>query len=290
VRVFCGIGLAAFTSTSPTPSPPRSTDPSDELRWLCRDRGYVNKKVVEPKVTKEGKGQARTRAAKDMEEAELLNAHDDYANDFGVLGEIEFEPLDGDSSGGVGSMSFSDEQPEKLRDGSVDGSSVHAASKRMSSMSVDSLNIPSAFNLDDQSGRRSTSVASSRRSKLSILGSDPFDMDEESYNSLFADSSLREEPESHPSLLKNQSQQPLSQRIPGSAMLIAQKFAENLVEEDSSVSFLEIVNPQTKSKRSAARMFYSMLILVNEGVLEPKQEEPYGDIQIHGTALTQNYA
>ena len=213
------------------------------------------------------------------------------ANDFGVLGEIDFEPLDGDSSGGVGSMSFSDEQPEKLRDGSVDGSSVRPASKRSSNMSVDSLNIPSAFNLDDQSSRRSVSVASSHRSKLSILGSDPFDMDEESYNSLFADSSLREEPESHPSLLKNHSQQPLSQRIPGTAMLIAQKFAENLPDEDSSASFFEIVNPKKqKSKRSAARMFYSMLILANEGVLDPTQEEPYGDIRIYGTALTQNYA
>ena len=83
----------------------------------------------------------------------------------------------------------------------------------------------------------------------------------------------------------------MSQRIPGTAMVIAQKFAENLPDEDSSVSFFEIVNPKKqKSKRSAARMFYSMLILANEGVLDPTQEEPYGDIRIYGTALTQNYA
>jgi hypothetical protein len=82
-------------------------------------------------------------------------------------------------------------------------------------MSSDSFAIPDAFNFDaEESSQRSSLAASSRRSKLSIVGDDPFGMDDESHNTFFQDASLREEPESHPSLLKNQSQQPLSQVSP----------------------------------------------------------------------------
>jgi hypothetical protein len=131
----------------------------------------------------------------------------------GILDEIDFEPLDGDSSNGAGSLSFSDEQPEKLRAGSSVDGSIRASSKRSSRMSDTSgFDIPDAFNHDgnESVGGYPSSQASSRRSKLS-MGDDPFGMDEESHNVLFADASLREEPESHPSLLRNHSQQPLSQ-------------------------------------------------------------------------------
>ena len=215
---------------------------------------------------------------------------DNPYEDLGILGDIDFEPMDGDSSGGMGSMSFSDEQPEKLRDGSADGSSARAPSKRSSRMSFDSLEIPDTFNFDnEESAGRSSSLASSRRSKLSIVGEDPFGMDEESHNALFADSSLREEPESHPSLLKNHSQLPLSQRIPPFAMAMAQKVAEHLPDEDSSLSLFEIINPKSKSRRTAARVFYAMLVLQNEGVVRLDQEEPYEDLNILPTAQTQNY-
>ena len=49
------------------------------------------------------------------------------------------------------------------------------------------------------------------------------------------------------------------------AMAIAQKVAEKLPDEDSSLSLLSIINPfnpdQKKSRRTAARIFYSMLVL-----------------------------
>ena len=128
---------------------------------------------------------------------------------------ISFIPLEG-SSGGAGSLSISDDQPEKLRDGnSIDGSIKAPGSKRSSRMSSDSFAIPDAFNFDaEESSQRSSLAASSRRSKLSIVGDDPFGMDDESHNTFFQDASLREEPESHPSMLKNESQQPLSQVSP----------------------------------------------------------------------------
>ena len=99
-------------------------------------------------------------------------AYDEDGYEPGILDEIDFEPIEGDSSnGGGGSMSFSDEQPEKLRDGSsADGGSVRAGSIRSSRMSRDSLDIPDAFAFDEESVGHSTSQASSRRSKLSILG------------------------------------------------------------------------------------------------------------------------
>ena len=52
--------------------------------------------------------------------------------------DIDYEPMDGDSSGGA--VSFS---PEKIRDGSsIDGVSIRASSKRSSRMSADSFDIP----------------------------------------------------------------------------------------------------------------------------------------------------
>ena len=129
----------------------------------------------------------------------------------GILDEIDFEPMDGDSSGGAGSLGYSDEQPEKLRaSSSVDGANM-APSKRSSRMSVDSFDIPEKYSFDGEESATRSSLASSRRSKLADIADDPFDMDEESHNDLYSDASLREEPESHPSILKNHSQMPLSQ-------------------------------------------------------------------------------
>ena len=51
-------------------------------------------------------------------------------------------PLDGNSSGNGGSFSFSDEQPERLRDGNSADGSIRASSKRSSRMSADSFEIP----------------------------------------------------------------------------------------------------------------------------------------------------
>lgn len=45
-------------------------------------------------------------------------------------------------------------------------------------------------------------------------------------------------------------------------MTIAAKVAENLPYEDSTLSFFAIANPHSKSKLNAARIFYSMLIIV----------------------------
>jgi hypothetical protein len=118
--------------------------------------------------------------------------------------------------GGTGSLSISDDQPEKLRDGnSVDGSIKAPGSNRSSRMSTDSLAMPDACNFDtEESSQRSSLAASSRRSNVSIVGDDPFVMDDESHNTFVQDVSLREEPESRPSMLKTQSQQPLSQVSP----------------------------------------------------------------------------
>jgi hypothetical protein len=75
--------------------------------------------------------------------------------------------------------------------------------------------MPDAFNFDtEESSQRSSLAASSRRSNVSIVGDDPFVMDDESHNTFVQDTSLREEPESRPSMLKTQSQQPLSQVSP----------------------------------------------------------------------------
>jgi len=60
----------------------------------------------------------------------------------GILDDIDFGPLDGDSSGNGGSFSFSDEQPEKIRDGNSADGSIRASSKRSSRMSADSFEIP----------------------------------------------------------------------------------------------------------------------------------------------------
>ena len=120
---------------------------------------------------------------------------------------LDFEPQDGDSSGAAGSFSFSEEQPERLRDGSSADGSMRAPSKRSSRMSVDSFEF-NRLNFDGEES--ATKSATSRRSKLSILGDGPFELDDES---LFPESSLslRVEPESHPSLADNYSQLPLSQ-------------------------------------------------------------------------------
>lgn len=190
------------------------------MRTLSRrDKGFQKNKPLQPKMSrKRGREEDENEPSSPIkldEDREYDRPKNNAYEDLGILGEIDFDPLDGDSSGGMGSMSFSDEQPEKLRDGSADGSSARAHSKRSSRMSFDGFDIPETFNFDNEErGGRSASLASvtsSRRSKLSILGEDPFGMDEESHNALFAESSLREEPESHPSLLKNHSQMPLSQ-------------------------------------------------------------------------------
>ena len=219
-------------------------------------------------------------------------AYDEDGYEPGILDEIDFEPIEGDSSnGGGGSMSFSDEQPEKLRDGSsADGGSVRAGSIRSSRMSRDSLDIPDAFAFDEESVGRSTSQASSRRSKLSILGHDPLGMDEESHT-IFGESSLslHEEYESHPSLLDRHSQMPLSQRIPPHAMAIAQKMAQAMPDKDSTLSFLSIVNPNSKSKKTASKVFYHCLQLHAEGIIHLTQHKPYEDITICPTGLTTNY-
>ena len=60
----------------------------------------------------------------------------------GILDDIDFGPLDGNSSGNGGSFSFSDEQPERLRDGNSADGSIRASSKRSSRMSADSFEIP----------------------------------------------------------------------------------------------------------------------------------------------------
>ena len=75
---------------------------------------------------------------------------------------------------------------------------------------------PCSYNLDGgDSGAKS---AKCRRSRLSImgLGDDPFNMDQRSHNALESQLSdvtlsLREEPESHPSMQPHQSQLPMSQ-------------------------------------------------------------------------------
>lgn len=58
------------------------------------------------------------------------------------------------------------------------------------------------------------------------------------------------------------------QRIPPHAMAIAHKVAQNLPNQDSELSFFEIVNPNNKTKLVGARVFYSMLILHHEGVVK----------------------
>jgi hypothetical protein len=51
-------------------------------------------------------------------------------------------------------------------------------------------------------------------------------------------------------------------------MAIAHKVAQNLPNQDSELSFFEIVNPNNKTKLVGARVFYSMLILHHEGVVK----------------------
>jgi hypothetical protein len=47
--------------------------------------------------------------------------------------------------------------------------------------------------------------------------------------------------------------------------------------------------PHHKSKRVASRIFYNMLILQNEGIIDMEQPEPYEDMIIKQTATTLNY-
>jgi hypothetical protein len=72
-----------------------------------------------------------------QDDANNKDDYPDFGQDLGNF-DIDFEPMDGDSSGGA--VSFS---PEKMRDGSsIDGASIRASSKRSSRMSADSFDIP----------------------------------------------------------------------------------------------------------------------------------------------------
>ena len=62
-----------------------------------------------------------------QDDANNKDDYPDFGQDLGNF-DIDFEPMDGDSSGGA--VSFS---PEKMRDGSsIDGASIRASSKRSS--------------------------------------------------------------------------------------------------------------------------------------------------------------
>ena len=189
----------------------------------------ANKPIREKKTRSSKKEGQETEEplspTKNQQDQEHDHGHQepDREYDIGTLDEIDFDPVDGNSSGGGFSSSYSEEQPEKLRaSSSVDGGSVKAPSKRSSRMSdSSSFIIPESYSMDGRESAARSSLASSRRSKLSVIGDDPFDMNEESHHSLYADSSLCEEPESHPSLLKNHSQLPLSQVLSFSSSLDA---------------------------------------------------------------------
>jgi len=200
----------------------------------CRSRGHLaNKPIKEKKARKSKKeddqghpnenehGQEHEppRSPTMNEQYEVIEHHSQQEPEHreievGIFDDMDLGVLDGDSSGGSASLSYMDEKPEKLRaSSSVDGGSVRASSRRSSRMSVESLtrDMPETYSADGEesvarSGR--TSLASSRRSKLSsVFGDEPFGID----NGLYTDFSLRDEPESHPSFLKNHSQLPSSQ-------------------------------------------------------------------------------
>ena len=190
---------------------------------LSRSLGYSANKPIKHKKMCISKKEDNTAdeplsPSKNEQDLEYNHGHQENVHraysEAGILDEIDYEPMDGDSSGGAGSLSYSDEQPEMLRaSSSVDGGSVNAPSKRSSKMSIDSFDIPDNYSLDGGESVARSSMASSRRSKLSFMGDDPLDMGEEGHIGLYTDASLREEPESHPSLLRNHSQIPLSQVI-----------------------------------------------------------------------------
>ena len=181
---------------------------------VCSNLGYVQNKPLKEKIPRkkrknqegdEPDGLENHEVCEDITQQQELEQPQPYQP--GILDEIDFEPQDGDSSGAAGSFSFSEEQPERLRDGSSADGSMRAPSKQSSRMSVDSFEF-NKLNFDGEES--ATKSATSRRSKLSILGDGPFELDDES---LFPESSLslRVEPESHPSLADNYSQLPLSQ-------------------------------------------------------------------------------
>jgi hypothetical protein len=183
-----------------------------------------------------------------------------------------------------------------------------------------------SYNLDfDGSAAKS---GSSRRSRLSILGAlgdDPLNMDSQLSDISL---SLREEPESHPSLDRHLSQLPTSQvRVSCRCSMprtqkrrpctishrthtltrelryslqrmdpyqralvekVAAYFAKNDAE-DAKLSFFEVCNPNFKTKLQASKMFMALLIFNNEDITRLSQEACYGDIHITATAKTLNY-
>lgn len=243
---------------------------------------------------------ASTRAKKPRVDVELGGNGEgpefvDYNMDIDV-GHIDFDlgGIGGDSSsGGDGvSVSYGSEDPEAIRAASEDGSAFKQPAPRAKSRaSSDAFDAPSAFELDSlDSLEGRSSIASSGKGRLTSFGG----LDDGGWNltgdgaadsGAFSNASLREEPETNPSQA-NVTQQ----RLNDYAVSIARKIAANLPEADSTLSFQRIVRPDKTTRRDAARIFYSLLVLKNENVLDFEQVKWYGDMIIKPTENTAMYA
>ena len=101
---------------------------------VCSNLGYVQNKPLKEKIPrKKRKNQEgdepdglENHEVEDITQQQELEQPQPYQP--GILDEIDFEPQDGDSSGAAGSFSFSEEQPERLRDGSSADGSMRAPS------------------------------------------------------------------------------------------------------------------------------------------------------------------
>jgi hypothetical protein len=111
----------------------------------CNRRvGYMANKPIKEKIARKKADKEFMSPGKDQQDdADNNDARQEQVDyEPGILDDIDFGPLDGNSSGNGGSFSFSDEQPERLRDGNSADGSIRASSKRSSRMSADSFEIP----------------------------------------------------------------------------------------------------------------------------------------------------